>query len=480
MSGLNWVFVTVGVIGVFFADGFGLAEAAAIVLALGYVITIQSVPLAWLRRPLTKEALVVISTASIASSAALSGGFRSPFVLLTITPIVVAALVGGYRLGVTTGLLSVSLTALSEISSGSPDWPRIAVWAGFGIIVAVTFSLARKLILELVQQADVIASLSADTGARLERLQSANNLIGRFESLTVAAELDPESVSTALLSSVRSLVPFGAARVEIADGSVVAKAGTNGEAESTTVLPIEHDGHRMGTLHLKTPRPLTERQLDIVGDLVAPVGLAFANIGSVKRIARAAIEEERARVARELHDGIGPGLASLGLALDVAHMQSGDLPALAGELSSMRDVVTSLVHDVRSTVEDLRTAETQSLAEALSDLRWGAVEFQYRVVEKAPLRTSHVADVNAIVIEAARNALRHASPATVTISGFLDRDRGEVEISDDGNGFDPGKEYPGHFGIVGMSERAARLDGEIRLESDGDGTRLLLVWPMTP
>lgn len=480
VSGLNWVFVTVGVVGMFIGPSFGVTGAAAIVLALAYVTAVQSVPLAWLRRPLSREALVVISTAAIASGAALSGGFRSPFVLLTVTPIVIAALVGGYRLGVMTGLLSVSLTALSEVATGDPDWLRIAVWVGFGLIVAITFGLARKLILELVQQADVIAALSAETGAQLERLQSANNLIARFEHLTVAAELDPESVGTALLGSVRTLVPFSHAAVDALGSGEVASLGTAGNGGFNATMPIEHEERTMGRLHITTERELTQRQKDIVSDLLAPVGLAFANIESVQRIARTAIDEERSRVARELHDGIGPALASLGLALDVAQMQSGDLPGVAQELGHMRESVTALVQDVRATVEDLRTAETRPLSVRLEELPWGSVSLHNEIEEKGQLRASHAADAYAVVIEAARNALNHAGASRVIVRGYTDWDKGSITIIDDGNGFDPDGHYPGHFGLVGMHERASRLGGAVRIESGTDGTTVTLDWPLTP
>ncbi len=477
ISGLNWVFVTVGIVGIFLGP-IGWQEAAAIVLALAYVITIQSVPLSWLRRPLSREALVVTSTAAIAVAAALSGGFRSPFVLLTITPIVIAALVGGYRLGVATALLSVSLTSLSEIAGGAPDWPLIAVWVGFGIIVGVTFGLARKLILELVQQADVIAALSAETGAQLERLQSANSLLTRFEDLTVAAELDPESVGATLLDSVRSLVPYSYGTVQTANRVEVAALGTAPEKGSEMIMPIVHNGRKMGRLTITTNREVTQRQRDIIGDLTVPVGLAFANIEAVQRIARSAIHEERARVARELHDGIGPALATLGLALDVAQMQSGDLPGVAKELGSMRESVTTLVQDVRSTVEDLRSPDSRPLEAILSSLPLGDVELVYELEERAPMRSGHAPDVNAIVIEATRNALRHSNADRITVTGHFDRDNGRIEVIDNGSGFSVDSTYPGHFGLVGMKERAARLGGALAIESDDDGTCLTLDWPL--
>lgn len=479
VSGLNWLFVILGVVSTVASPPVTFADATAAVLALTYVVLIQVVPLEWLRRPAAREFVVLASTATSAAAAALSGGFASPFVLLAMTPIVIAAVVGGYRLGVATGLLSVAMTATAEMLSANPDWIRASIWIGLALIIAITFGLARKLILEAVQQADVIAALSAETGAQLERLQSANSLISRFEDLTESTELDPETIGTALLESVRTAVPFIHGRVRTADGLAVAELGEpspNGESWSR---PIVHRGTTFGRIELAVERPVTTRQRDIVEDVLAPVGVAFANIHSVQRIARAAIENERARVARELHDGIGPALASLGLALDVARMQSGDLPGLAGELADMRTTVTTLVEDVRSSVEDLRTPEPEPLSVALVGVDTGSIGLSVDLDTKAVPRARLAGDVNAIVVEAVRNAVRHSNATTIGVFGVLDYDSGTVTIADDGRGFDPGSVPPGHFGLIGMRERAERIGAEIRLESSPDGTQITLTWPMS-
>ena len=99
------------------------------------------------------------------------------------------------------------------------------------------------------------------------------------------------------------------------------------------------------------------------------------------------------------------------------------------------------------------------------------------IVESSPVHGTLGEDINAIVVEALRNALRHSQATTVTVSGQIDGHHGRVLIADNGVGFDPHGTYHGHFGIIGMRERANNAGAILNIDSSPTrGTTILLEW----
>jgi signal transduction histidine kinase len=97
--------------------------------------------------------------------------------------------------------------------------------------------------------------------------------------------------------------------------------------------------------------------------------------------------------------------------------------------------------------------------------------------ERRPPRPAQIGDLTSIVTEAARNAHQHSNASMVVISGEVDRSFGSCSVVDDGVGFDPEHEPEGHFGLVGMRERAAKIGATIKFESKpGVGTAVTVEW----
>ena len=108
-------------------------------------------------------------------------------------------------------------------------------------------------------------------------------------------------------------------------------------------LPLSTTDMDVGSLELTTPNALSQDELADAAAILHPVSLAFANLRLLQEIVGSAVAEERVRLAREMHDEIGPSLASLGLALDMTAMQQSERPEVVADLQVLRSNVTKLV-----------------------------------------------------------------------------------------------------------------------------------------
>lgn len=198
------------------------------------------------------------------------------------------------------------------------------------------------------------------------------------------------------------------------------------------------------------------------------------------RVEELTISQERERMARELHDTLAQGLAGLILQLEAAdsHLEQGD-PAQAHEVvqQAMRRARTTL-DEARRAIQALRPAvlEDRSLIEALGrEVDQFAEGTDVRAVLDVGAGSPHVSpqmaqDILRIVQESLSNVARHAYASHVLVR-LAETERGlRVVVKDDGVGFEPAQAWgrPGCFGLAGMRERAERLGGALRVESEPD------------
>ncbi|HSR35185.1 MAG TPA: response regulator [Anaerolineae bacterium] len=202
----------------------------------------------------------------------------------------------------------------------------------------------------------------------------------------------------------------------------------------------------------------------------------------------AAQEDERQRIAQELHDGLGPVLASMNIRLRTASKRlHKDGHSVAGELENLADLAQASVRDVRRLIYDLRpeTLDELGLVPALRDY---AARFQ----EEQPLQVTLVMPEGGdrlpgatetalfrIVQEALANVKKHACAQRVEINLACDTQTICLRIADDGQGFDPGAPRSGkHLGLWSMRERVEQLGGQFQVESAPQrGTELIITIP---
>lgn len=244
-------------------------------------------------------------------------------------------------------------------------------------------------------------------------------------------------------------------------------------------------------------QPLVARST--VSFLVLPVPIAVAiavvrdrlfQVGLLSRSREqivAAREEERLRLRRELHDGLAPTLAGVGIKLDLALQSARDNPEAAAVLiDEARIGVRAAVTDIRRMARDLRppTLDALGLEGAVREQAAGLAsqggEAPVIIVDvPAPLPSLPPAvEVAAyrIAVEALLNVVRHAAASQCEVRLVLGDDQLEVDIVDDGRGLEGGSSG---VGTRAMRERAAEVGGELTIESVASGgTRVIARLPV--
>jgi signal transduction histidine kinase len=221
------------------------------------------------------------------------------------------------------------------------------------------------------------------------------------------------------------------------------------------------------------------------GVALASLALVAVSLRTARMRTRAVLFAERSRMARELHDTVLQGLAGISLQVSAIRGRLSDAPDQVGrDLDEIDGTVTDCLNEARRVVWELREPHDRGgdLARALVRLARrlspssrpsclvaieGAARPLPRVVEDELYRVAE---------EALRNALAHARAGRIVTLLQFDGDVVTLTVSDDGRGFDLDSQEAaarstGHFGLLGMRERAARLCAVLTVRSEpGHGT----------
>jgi signal transduction histidine kinase len=200
-------------------------------------------------------------------------------------------------------------------------------------------------------------------------------------------------------------------------------------------------------------------------------------------------EEERRRIARELHDGVGPALASLNIRLRTARkLLERDQHPAAEEIEVLAELTQASIQDIRRLIHDLRPAALDELG-LVPALREYAARYQeeqgLEVALALPesderLPAALETTLFRVVQEALANVARHARARRVEVTMACGQREVTLCIADDGRGFDPQATRPGtHLGLWSMRERVEQLGGRFEIESaPGAGTTVRAIIPL--
>ncbi len=477
----QWIALAIGIIAAVFSSNASVSSLVAAGVAGAYVAVSTAIPLRYLTRRFVLETITLVGAALTMTAVTLTGATDSPFVLLSLTPSIMATVLGGLRVGIATALLSGSLLMVVSLAQEQTSIGGSFGFAGLYLVVAATVAQAQRILKDMSARTAELEESTRAAERRLADLESAHALLTRL-ARTATENISATAIGRTALEELEHRFPGSAGVAAIAGDEgfvVVASYGEETADQHTTLIPLRVGDREVGRVTIGTPTRLTDEDLERIDTTLRPLALAFANVLLLQDIARKAIEEERLRLARELHDEIGPSLASLGLALDVALVQTPGEPALSEHLRQLRGNVGRLVDEVRATVADLRTARTGSLRSHLEGLAGSLGDTPKLVIdldERRPPRPSAADEITSILGEAIRNAYRHSGGTTVRVHGWTDYDRGHVVVEDDGSGFSPEAVPPGHFGVMGMRERATRAGLALTISSSTDGTRVSISW----
>jgi two-component system, NarL family, sensor kinase len=318
-------------------------------------------------------------------------------------------------------------------------------------------------------------------GDRPDALRAATRALDRFGA-------DPDTALDAVCESL--VLPY--ARL-VLDAQVLGTSGAEATGVQSVPLSLSDGtsgelvvGLRPGDLRLS---PRDEHVLQLVGPLLAQSVRArslAADLRESRGRAIATIEEERRRLRRDLHDGLGPTLTGIALSADAARNslrtepETADalLAALRSDAAEAVEAIRRLVYGMRPPALDELGLE-RALRQQASTLRrraGGVLAVDFEVLDEIPPLAAAV-EVAAyrIAMEALSNVARHSTGTRAILRLRADTDRLIIEVTDNGSSTNDWR--PG-VGVASMRERAAEVGGELVCGATPCGGRVDAVLPL--
>jgi two-component system NarL family sensor kinase len=365
-------------------------------------------------------------------------------------------------------IYTVLVAGLGRMVGGSgPTWLLVAATGAIALLVEP----ARQRIRELVDR--LVYGSRDDTLSLVRQVMAHVSSVGPGEDLLpgLAASLGREMRLDSVVIDVAAR--GGWERAAAYEAGSAPKAGLGRRHE----LLLRHHDEVVGRVVVgwADAPSLRPRDAATLDELAAPLALAVSWVRLAADLRRSSLavlsarEEERRRLRRDLHDGLGPALTgiSLGLRTAIRQLERTDASRQTMELlSHLADEVDTTVGEVKRIVRDLRPSALDELglmgavAEFARSID-GAVHLRLELPGQEPALPAAVeVAVYRIVTEALTNVVRHAHAATCWLR--IDaRDVVEIDVVDDGVGLN-GRSANG-VGLAAMRERAAELGGIVTL-----------------
>jgi signal transduction histidine kinase len=463
--------------------------------------------------PLATAIELAVDVAAVVTT----GAWTSPFVLCLLGGIMTVGFTGGFAAGIRSAVVASLAVAVPHhlgLEAVTADSLRTSgQWTVELLLVALLAGYARR----LFGQAEEQHSQALD---RVHQLAEANDLLVSLHRVaqTLPASLDLQQVLSSTLNRLRGLIDCDIVAVLLLDeatdtwtvaaseGAVLPQtlsgaelprplaAATSSSVASLVVslgpgeglgpeilsrsglyAPLRARGALLGLVAIEQHEPgfYGRRDLRILDAFVEPAALALDNARWFSRLRTIGADEERVRIARDMHDSVGQSLAFVAFKLDRLASMAED-QKLRGELDGLRTEVRGVLTEVRDTLCDLRTEVTDSrgvvevLEEFLERVRSRAdfdVSFTHDSSGRLPLVQER--EIWRVAHEAVSNVEHHARARHLRVRWECDGSTGLLTVADDGRGFQPGEVAgPGSFGLQGMRERANAIGARLDIDSE--------------
>jgi signal transduction histidine kinase len=300
------------------------------------------------------------------------------------------------------------------------------------------------------------------------------------EGIAIAPAVGPDDIPPLLRGALAERDP-----VLVSD---LRGKGLRADSSSGAYVALRARGRVVGVLGVESSVPgrYGEHELRLLAGIAEALALTVDNARRFRRLRMLGADEERARIARDLHDRLGQWLTYISFELERIRT-SHPSAAAAPDLDVLHQDVQTAIDELRETLRQMRASvtETESLFEVASELM---ARYSDRTGIRARFGTGPVAErmpvsveneLLRILQEALNNVDKHANATEVVVDWTVDDAAGHFRISDDGDGFDHATGVrETAFGLVGMRERAEVIDARLIVTSaPGAGTTIDVVVP---
>lgn len=303
----------------------------------------------------------------------------------------------------------------------------------------------------------------------------------------------PDAILHSLVRTIAQAMKLPYVTIETSGGEGTATAASFGEARGDVqIVPLIYQGQSVGRLRVgprSANEPLSPADLNLLKIIAQQAGMAVHAVQLTEDLQRSrerlviAREEERRRIRRDLHDGLGPVLASLAMRADEAREGiRRDPEGTEATLAEIAQKSQAALQDIRRLVYDLRppALDELGLVGALKQTAANSSNGLHIEIDTPealpPLSAAVEAAAYRIAQETLNNVARHARAQHCTVR-IRAQDVLQIEIDDDGIGLPPDVQ-PG-VGLVSMRERAAELGGTCVIDpKPGGGTRVMARLPL--
>ena len=497
--------------------------ASAVVVAYTIFALVRPVPY---RNDNRTRMRVVIEAALITTTILMSGGWSSPLAVCLVPTCMLAGFVGGTVFSAQIGGAAATIitTIFLQDVGLSDGVGQSELWIGLLLLVSVTSGISHRASIESARNQQ--AALD-----RVGRLAEANALLFSLQRIaqTLPASLDLQDVLDSTVTRVQSLIDHSMLtillhndltnslvpariqgytldnsrqqlslppaaqealrapktvrrdnlKVAAADDPQAMNDGVAPGARSGIYAALRARGSVIGIIALESLEPAHFRPQDVevLHGLTEPFGIAIDNARLFKRLRIASADEERNRIARDIHDDIGSSLAFLGFELDRSIANAARGASVEVALKDLRGEVSNMIGNIRETLYDLRSdvSENQDLPATLTQFiervrARSGVDVSFESNQSLRLSIAQERELWHIAREALINVERHARATTASVRWVCKPSHAILTIRDNGVGLSAGGGRVDSYGMIGMRERAASIGGELTAESSPSGT----------